>query len=299
MVRNNKVNYNFMRKIVFLIALTLIGSGCMAQRNGGSRPGGVPSRTSTSVRTSAPTRSSASPSRSSVSASRSSVTPSRSTATYRPSVNTNVNRRSEPRSTRGTVSSTPSARNTPRSHENGSYGRPGDHRQPVATPHHGPQHPGHAPAHHGPGYRPHHPVPHGMHPAPPVYHPIHHRHIHMHHHVWHSWIVYDMYWHGYWTYVHTHPYNEVVVYVNNDYPSMRVIAVATDENYVYSICKDDDDTYFTITDKDDNVLVKTTIHRKYCEIMVDDNGVWLFKKKNKDPLYFMYQDGKLYCYEED
>lgn len=274
-----------MRKIVFLIALTLIGSACMAQRGGGGRPGGGSTRTSTSVRTSSP--------------SRGSVGTTRSTTTYRPSSHTSVNRHSEPRSNRGTVNYTPSTRNTPRSQNNGSYGRPGGNHQPVATPHHGSHQPGHPPVHHTPGYHPHHPIPHGMHPAPPVYHPIHHRPIHMRHHVWHSWTVYNMYWYGYWTYVHTHPYDDIVIYVNNDYPTIKMIAVATDDNYVYSICKDDDDTYFTISDKDDNVLVKTVIHRKYCKIVLDDNGVWLFKKKDKDPMYFMYRDGNLYCYEED
>jgi hypothetical protein len=142
-----------------------------------------------------------------------------------------------------------------------------------------------------------------MHPAPPVFHPMHHRPIHMHYRLYdrNYWIVHNLYWYGYWNYVHTYPYDEVVVYVKNTRPATEILAIATDENYVYTLYSDEymDETYFTISDKDDNVLVKTIVHRKYCKLVSDGNGVWLMKKKDKDPMFFMYQDGNLYRYEED
>ena len=271
-----------MKKIVFLIVLTLLGSVCVAQRNGGSRP-------------SSPARSSVSSSR--PSSNRGGYTPSsRSrTTTYSTPRTSNrnvvVNSRSETRSHHGTTNPTRTVRNTPRSQNNGSYSRP-NHQSVVQPPKsHAPHHVNH----------PHH-TPRGMHPAPPMHHPIHHhRPIHMHHHVCYNWMVHDMYWYGYWRYVRTYPFNDVVVYVNSNYPSTTVIAVVSDENYVYTIYRDEisNTTYFTITDQTDNVLVKTQVNRKYCRIMTDDHGIWLLRKNDRNPMYFIYQDGNLYQYEED
>lgn len=285
-----------MRKIVFLIALTLLGSVCFAQRSGSSRGSNV--RGSSSTRSSVSTRPS-SPSRNSVGTSR--------TATYnssRPSATSTTNfRRSEACSTRGTTNPTTTVRNTPRSQNNGvnmdyrhnSHSNVSSHGTPV---HGRPQHPNvdHHPYHS-------HPVPHGMHPMPPMHHPIHHRPIHMHYHLYHRdyWFVHNLYWHDYWYYVHTYPYNEVIIYVNNARPGTETLAIVTDDNYVYTLYRDNymNETYFTISDINDNVLVKTIVHRKYCKLIPDNNGVWLLKKRDKDPIYFMYQDGNLYRYEED
>lgn len=287
-----------MKKIVFLIVLTLLCSVCIAQRSGGSRGG--------NVRSSSPTRSSVStrpsnPSRSSVSTNR--------TTTYnpsRPSATRSDFRRSETRSTRVATNPTTTVRNTPRSQNNGVNSTYRHNDRPTVsshgTPVHGQPNPGHHPnvVHHP--HNPHH-VPHGMHPAPPIHHPIHHRPIYMHYHLYdrNYWIVHNLYWYGYWNYVHTYPYNEVVVYVNNTRPGTETLAIATDENYVYTIYIDKymEETYFTISDKDDNVLVKTIVHKKYCKLVPENNGVWLLKKKDKDPMFFMYQDGNLYRYEED
>ena len=132
-------------------------------------------------------------------------------------------------------------------------------------------------------------------------HPVHHRHVHMHHHVCYNWVPYNLYWYGYWNYVRMYPYSDVVVYVRNSHPSTHVVAVTTDEDYVYTIYRDEllNETYFTITDKTDNVVVKTLINKKYCRIMLDENGIWLLRKNDRKPIYFIFQDGNLYRYEED
>lgn len=293
-----------MKKIVFLIALTLIGTVCFGQRNGGSRGGsmrgGSPARSSVSARPSSPSRSSVSSSRTA------SYNPSRSSAT-RSNVSTRTSSprsttfsRSETRSIRGATNPTPTVRNTPRSRNNGvksdysrtSQPRPTSHGAPVHGQPRVDQHPHHS--HH---------VPHGMHPMPPMHHPIHHRPIHVHYHLYHRdyWFVHNLYWHDYWYYVHTYPYNEVIIYVNNVRPGTETLAIATDDNYVYTLYRDNymNETYFTISDINDNVLVKTIVHRKYCKLIPDNNGVWLLKKRDRDPIFFMYQDGNLYRYEED
>lgn len=282
-----------MKKIVFLIVLTLIGTVCFAQRGGSSR--------GSNVRGSSPTRSSvssrpSSPSRSSISTSRTTTySPSRST-----SVRSNEIRRSETRSATRMTNPTTTVRNTPRSQNNGvnrphvSH-RPSSHGAPVYNHPH-PRH------HHNVTHHRHH-VPHGMHPMPPMHHPIHHRPINMRYHLYHRdyWFVHNLYWYGYWSYVHTYPYNEVIIYMNNTRPGTETLAITTDENYVYTIYKDNymNETYFTISDRDDNVLVKTVVHKKYCKLVPDGNGVWLLKNNDKDPMFFMYQDGNLYRYEED
>ena len=288
-----------MRKIVFLIALTLLGSVCFAQRSGGSRGssmrGSSPTRSSVSTRPSSPSRSSVSTNRTTT------YNPSRSSATR----TTNFSR-SETRSTRGTTNPTTTVRNTPRSQNNGvNMDYRHNDRPNVSshgTPVHGQPHPGHHP---NVGHHPHNPhhVPHGMHPAPPIHHPIHHRPIYMHYHLYdrHYWFVHNLYWHDYWHYVHSYNYTEAIIYANNVRPGTETLAIAMDENYVYTIYKDNymNETYFVITDKDDNVLVKTIVHKKYCKLIPENNGVWLLKKKDKDPMFFMYQDGNLYRYEED
>jgi len=278
-----------MKKIVFLAILTILGTVCFAQRNTSSRSSSS-SRGSVSVSRS----SSASPRQSS---NRNGYSPSSRntgavyTPTRRSSQNSSINRRSEERSHSVTTNPTRKDRNTPRSQNNGSYSRP-EHHSPIT-----------APKSHAPHGRPHvHHTPHGMHPMPPMHHPIHHhRPIRMHYHPCHDWVVYNMYWYGYWSYVRAYPFNDVVVYVNNKYPSTTVVAVSTDDTYVYTIYRDERTgiTYFTITDQSDNILVKTQVNRKYCRIMTDENGVWLLRKNNRYSMYFMYQDGNLYQYEED
>ena len=295
-----------MKKVVFLITLVLFSAISFAQRPGSSstRGGGhspartsmSSSRSSSSVRSSAPTsRSTAtySPSRSH-SASSYRSTPSSST---RQSSNFN---RSTGRSTVSTGNRPSSVRNTPRSEnrpQNAGVRTTGNHR-PAGAPVHQPTHnPGHQPIHRPSYHRP----PHGMHPMPPMYHPIHHRHMpHMHYHYC-DWRVHSIYWYGYWEYVHTYPYSDVVVYVRNTRPSTELIAMECDEYYVYTIYRDDmlNETYFTISDREDNVLVRTKVNRRYCRIFLDDGGVWLLRKNDKKPIYFIYQDGNLYRYEED
>lgn len=278
-----------MKKIIFLITLVLLGSVAFAQRgNGGARRSGA-----------SPARSSVSTPRSSSTSVRNHVSSPRNTATYSPNRqsyrqhSTTRNRTSSEFSrpnTRSSVSSgnRPSGvRNAPREANMGSNRGHGYVRPPADHPQ----------VHH-----PHHrPLPHGMHPMPPMYHPIHHRHMHMHHCIVSDWMIHNLYWHNYWMYVHTYPYNEVVIYVKGSQPSVDIIALECDDNYIYTIYKDEllNETYFTISDQNDNVLVKTEINKRYCKIVTDENGVWLLKKRDKDPIYFIYQDGRLFKYEED
>lgn len=287
-----------MRKIVFLIILTMLGSVCFAQRNGGSR--------SSSTRGSSPTRSSVSarpvsPSRSNVSTNRTSTyNPSRSSAT-RTSTRTNSFSRSEARSTRVAANPTTTVRNTPRSQNNGVNMNSRPNSRPRVSSHgthsYNHPHPGHHP---NVGHHPHH-APHGMHPAPPMYHPVHHRPICMRHHALYNWMVADLYWCGYWNYVRLYSYNDVVIHVQSAYPSTHVITIATDEEFVYTIYRDElvNETYFTITDNTDNVVVKTPIGRKYCRIILDEEGIWVMRKNDRKPIYFIYEEGKLYRYDTD
>ena len=291
-----------MKKIVFLISLVLIGTTCFAQRGnvsssrgGGSHASSSRSSVSTS-RSSSPSRSTAtysSPSRttrSSSSVSRPSSTPTRQSANIsRPATRSSVSTSNRP----SAVRTAPRSENRPQSR--GVRTTPPANRPSAAPANHPTAGPQHRPHHH------HHPAPHGMHPMPPMYHPIHHHHMpHMHYHYC-DWRVHSIYWYGYWEYVHTYPYSDVVVYVRSTRPSTELIAMDCDEYYVYTIYRDDllNETYFTISDREDNVLARTKVNRRYCRIFLDEGGVWLLRKNDKKPIYFIYQDGNLYRYEED
>ena len=277
-----------MKKLVFLMCLLFIGSMCMAQRpHGGSTSRGGGSH----VRTSTPARSS-SVNRGSISRNRNSST------TYSPSRNTTRNsanyNRSTPRNSSSTVSGTPTPKNGGRNDNNRVYTGTKGHGSHPGTVHHGS-------TRHRPGSQPLHHTPHGMHPAPPMHHPIHHGYLHMHYRPCHHWMDYNMYWYGYWAYVHAHSYDQVVVYVKTDRPTNEIIAIATDEYYVYTIYKDtySGETFFVISDQNDNVLVKTQIDKRYCRIALDENGIWLLRHNDRKPIYYIYSGGNLYLYEQD
>jgi hypothetical protein len=137
-------------------------------------------------------------------------------------------------------------------------------------------------------------------PLPPTRNPATRAPIKMCWRVWYDWATSDMYWLGYWEYVHKNPNKKIVIgYINRTSKTITVYSLAKDGKYIYTMCDDEDHRYLAISDKDDNVLVNTIIEGDYCKLIADNGGVWIFKKENKDPLYFIYQDGLLYCYEQE
>lgn len=79
----------------------------------------------------------------------------------------------------------------------------------------------------------------------------------------------------------------------------QIIALADDSYYIYSLINEYGRVYLTISDESDHVLVKTNVHRKYCKLITGDGGVWLFKNRDRDPMFIKYIDGQLYVYEQD
>lgn len=300
-----------MRKFVIILAMALVCGACYAQRqSGGSSRGSVSSsRSSVSSYSGSRSSSSMSSSRSnsysttsrsssvSSSPSRSSsyATPSRTTTTYSTPTqrNSNVSRQYTP-STRTSTNGTRTTTQTTRSRSDYSHSERVS--RPLATnrPMSGQTSPGSRVY----GPENHHHVPHGMHPHPPMYHPIHHHHhIHMHHCIVHDWCC-DYYWHSYWHYYHCHPHADVIVYMNSSNYA-RIIALADDSYYIYSLIDEAGCVYLTITDESDHVLVKTQVHRKYCKLITGDDGVWVFKNRDRDPIFVRFLDGQLYMYEKD
>lgn len=172
----------------------------------------------------------------------------------------------------------------------GPAGVPGHH---YATPHH-----------------PHHPMPPAVRhirPAPYFHHPIHGGMIHMHPIFWdpvpfhvHCWPGFWAYCHGYW---HDYHVSDVVVvreYVREKYDTDLITYVMSD-NIMYALSRADGDTYLQVFDKDDNLLAQQKVSDKYIlmEIDKENGGCWIMKKKNKDPLLFLYNDGELLIYEAD
>lgn len=285
-----------MKKFIVILFMVLVCTVVYAQRTGGSS-----------------SRGSASTSRSSVSSHSISRSVSRTTSS-RSSVTTPSRTRSNSYSTPSTHSSSTSCSYTPSTRTNASTSHATrqssqvsrtksenvrSERQTTTANSYRPSASYSGPGSHVSG-RPmtHHHVPNGMHPHPPMYHPIHHHHhIHMHHCIVHDWCC-DYYWHSYWHYYHCHPHSDVIVYMNSSNYA-RIIALADDSYYIYSLIDEGGEVYFTMADESDHVLVKTKVHRKYNKLMVGDDGVWLFKNRDRGPMFIRYLDGQLYMYEKD
>lgn len=131
--------------------------------------------------------------------------------------------------------------------------------------------------------------------------------IHMHPIFWDPVPFHIHYWPGFWAYCHGywHDYHvsDVVVvreYVREKYNTDLVTYVMSD-NIMYALTRSDGDTYLQVFDKEDNLLAQQKVSDKYVlmEIDKENGGCWIMKKKNKDPLLFLYNDGELLIYEAD
>ncbi len=164
----------------------------------------------------------------------------------------------------------------------GGYARPG--------------HPGALP----PTHRP-------IHPAPYFYHPWHGYVVHCHPLFWDPLPLRPWYWPGFWLYCNSYWYDyhvtDVVVvrdYVKETY-NVDMLTFGISGDVMYAIVRDGGETYLQVYDKEDHLLAEQKIHRKYCNLVIDaeSGGCWISKKHEKDPLLFLWADGKLLIYEAD
>ena len=155
------------------------------------------------------------------------------------------------------------------------------------------------------GYLP--PAARPIHPAPYFHHPWHRHYVHCHPIYWDPLPPRHWYWPGFWHYCNSYWYDyhvtDVVVvrdYVKETY-KVDIVTYGISGDIMYAIVKDGGDTYLQVYDKDDHLLAEQKINRKYCNMVIDaeNGGCWISKKHDKDPLLFIWADGKLLIYEED
>lgn len=175
-------------------------------------------------------------------------------------------------------------------------GQPGD-RGPDRGGYATPGHPG----------RPMPPADRPIHPAPFFHHPHDHHIMHMHLCIWDPIPWTPVYWPGFWYYCNSYwydyrPTNTVIVreYVSNTY-NADLVDYAMSNDYVYALFRDGRDNLIQVFDKSDNLLAQQKVSSKYIKMEVDreNGGCWLFKKRDKDPLLFLYVDNQLLIYESD
>lgn len=145
-----------------------------------------------------------------------------------------------------------------------------------------------------------------MHPV--FYHPIHHGHCHVHVCPWDCCIYHHWHWPGFWLYCNTYwyDYHCTDVYVVRQYVQQtyntELVAYAVSGDLMYALVKGQDgDTYLQVYDQNDKVLAEQRVSSKYVKMEVDreNGGCWILKKKDKDPMLFIYQDEKLLIYEAE
>ena len=130
----------------------------------------------------------------------------------------------------------------------------------------------------------------------------------MHPIVWHP-VCYHPYWYwpGFWVYCNSYWYDyhvtDVVVvheYVHQQY-GVDMVSYAISGDLMYAIVRDGGKTYLQVYDQSDKVIAEHEISSKYIKTEIDreNGGCWVFKKKDKDPLLFLYADGELLIYEAD
>ena len=167
----------------------------------------------------------------------------------------------------------------------GGYARPGNPNGPMP-----------------PSHRP-------MHPAPYFMHPHHHHIVHCHRLFWDPFPPRPYFWPGFWCYCNSYWYDyhvtDVVVvreYARETY-NVDLITYAMSGDYMFALVNDPDGhTYLQIYDKSDKLLAEQQVSRKYCKMEIDpeNGGCWIMKKRDKDPLLFLYtEDGQLFIYEAD
>ena len=182
-----------------------------------------------------------------------------------------------------------------------SHGAP-VHNTPGNPGHHGgveyarPGHPGVLP----PSHRP-------IHPAPYFYHPWHGYVVHCHPIYWDPIVPRAWYWPGFWHYCNSYWYDyhvtDVVVvrdYVRDTY-KVDIVTYGISGDIMYAIVRDDGDPYLQVYDNNDHLLAEQKINKKYCNMVIDpDNGgCWISKPGDKDPLLFIWAEGRLLIYEAD
>ena len=146
-----------------------------------------------------------------------------------------------------------------------------------------------------------------MHPAPYFHHPHHHHMIHMHPIYWHPLPPRPIFWPGFWLYCNSYWYDyhvtnvEVVHRYVQDTYNVDMISYAISGNYMYAIVRDNGTTYLQVFDQNDKLLAEHEISSKYIKAEIDreNGGCWIFKKKDKDPMLFIYTEGELLIYEAD
>ena len=89
-------------------------------------------------------------------------------------------------------------------------------------------------------------------------------------------------------------------YVKETY-NVDMLTFGISGDVMYAIVRDGGETYLQVYDKEDHLLAEQKIHRKYCNLVIDaeSGGCWISKKHEKDPLLFLWADGKLLIYEAD
>lgn len=131
--------------------------------------------------------------------------------------------------------------------------------------------------------------------------------IHMHPVVWIHVAPRPLYWPGFWTYCNSYWYdyhvtNVTVVhdYVRQTY-NVEMISYAISGDLMYAIVRDGGQTMLQVYDQSDKLLAEQEISSKYIKMEIDreNGGCWIFKKKDKDPMLFLYVDGELLIYEAD
>lgn len=176
------------------------------------------------------------------------------------------------------------------------YVRPSSHPGARSGGYARPGHPGVLP----PSHRP-------IHPAPYFYHPWHGMVVHCHPLFWDPLPLRPLFWPGFWLYCNSYWYDyhvtdvvEVRRYVQDTY-QVDMVTYGISGDVMYAIVKDGGETYLQVYDKEDHLLAEQKIHRKYCNLVIDaeSGGCWISKKNDKDPLLFLWADGKLLIYEAD
>ena len=85
--------------------------------------------------------------------------------------------------------------------------------------------------------------------------------------------------------------------------NIDLITYAISGDYMYALVNDPDGhTYIQVYDQNDKLMAEQQVSRKYCKMEIDpeNGGCWIMKKRDKDPLLFLYtEDGQLFIYEAD
>ena len=152
-----------------------------------------------------------------------------------------------------------------------------------------------------------HPHPH-PHPSPYFMHPHHHHMVHCHQLYWDPCPPRHLYWPGFWVYCDSYWYDYYVTdlpmvrsYIKETY-KMELVTYAISGDYMYALVSDPNGhTYLQIYDKNDKLLAEQQVSHKYIKMEIDaqNGGCWIMKKRDRDPLLFLYADGQLLIYEAD